>query len=447
MLGREDGVLPEGGALVEHARRRDTAWFATASLLFVAVMVSVRGVASGEPELTAVGAACLLAARGLGVGRRTRPELVVCALLLLAVARWSVLTGHEVVAIVVTLAAGRVAVLPARPPGPSDRRLRRHVEALVQETADDAIAPFALRSDKAHVLSPDGRAAVAYAVRFGTAVASGDAVGSPDARADAVREFLRHARSQGWRPVVLAAREDQLALWSEAGLRAVPIGRDVRLRPEDMDLTGRRFRNLRQAVSRTHNAGVSTAVVAEGELAPSLRLELLDVVAASGRSQHPRGFSMILDGLLDGTHRDTFLAVARAATGEAVAFQRFAMADAGRELSLDLPYRRLSAPNGTDERLAVDVVRWAGERGVRHVSLSFAPFPELFAASERSASQRLAYWAAHRLDPLLRVESLYRFLRKFHAFERRRYIALRPRDVVFAAAAALWLEFGPRRQP
>jgi lysylphosphatidylglycerol synthetase-like protein (DUF2156 family) len=441
---RDERLLPDGGALAEDARVRDTAWFAMASLLLVGLILLARGLVTREAELTAVGAGGLLTARGLSSGRRTKPALLAASLTFLGIARIYVLSGHAAVAIASTLAAGTVVVRPARPPKPTDAGRRRQVEALVQATVDDPIAPFALRSDKAHVLAPNGRAAVAYAVRFGTAVASGDAVGAADARPAAAREFLRHARSQGWRTVVLATAEDQLPLWREAGLRAVPIGRDVRLRPEQLDMVGRRFRNLRQAVSRTHNAGLTTEVIPEADLDPALRNELLDIVAASGRSPHPRGFSMILDGLLDGTHQGTLLAVARTPAGDAVAFQRFATAADGRELSLDVPYRRPGTPNGTDERLVVDVVRWAAERGVQHVSLAFAPFPELFATTDRSLRQRLAYWGVHRLDPLLGVESLYRFLRKFHAFDRRRYIVLRPRDVLFAAAAALWLEFGRR---
>jgi lysylphosphatidylglycerol synthetase-like protein (DUF2156 family) len=140
------------------------------------------------------------------------------------------------------------------------------------------------------------------------------------------------------------------------------------------------------------------------------------------------------------------VAVARDASGAAVGFQRFATADGGRELSLDVPYRVPGAANGTDERLAVDVVEWARLHGARRVSLAFAPFPELFGNAQRRGWQRLAYWGVHRLDPFIKVESLYRYLRKFHSFGPRRYVALRPLEVVGAAAAMLLLEFSRPRQ-
>jgi lysylphosphatidylglycerol synthetase-like protein (DUF2156 family) len=154
---------------------------------------------------------------------------------------------------------------------------------------------------------------------------------------------------------------------------------------------------------------------------------------------------MILDKVLTGTHPGVFVNVARGRDGRVVAMQRVASADSGRELSLDVTWRVPDAPNGTEERLTTDMIAWAGERGAIHVSLAFAAFPELFALSKRSPLQQLTYWTVRRLDRFVKLESLYRYLRKFHSFGARRYVALRPLDVVVVAASLLTLEFGPVR--
>jgi lysylphosphatidylglycerol synthetase-like protein (DUF2156 family) len=60
--------------------------------------------------------------------------------------------------------------------------------------------------------------------------------------------------------------------------------------------------------------------------------------------------------------------------------------------------------------------------------------------------QRLAFRAVHLLDRFIRLESLYRFVRKFHSFGDERYVALRPFQVAFVAATALSLEFGKPRK-
>ena len=59
-------------------------------------------------------------------------------------------------------------------------------------------------------------------------------------------------------------------------LRAVPIGRDVVIDVATFDMVGRKYRNLRQAVQRTQNFGVTTEVVDEQSLGDVLLAELTE---------------------------------------------------------------------------------------------------------------------------------------------------------------------------
>jgi lysylphosphatidylglycerol synthetase-like protein (DUF2156 family) len=225
-------------------------------------------------------------------------------------------------------------------------------------------------------------------------------------------------------------------------MRALSIGRDVVVDVAGFRLEGRAFRNLRQAVQRTHNAGVTTQILPERSLTPDLRAELQEVMRATGKGEQTRGFAMILDRVLEGAHPGTSIALARDRSGQVVAFQRYASADGGRELSLDVPWRVPGAPNGVDERLIVDVVGWAAEGRAESVSLAFAAFPDLFSATDRGVVLQTAYRAVRMLDRFIKLESLYRFVRKFHAFGPQRYVMFRPLQVLWVALAALTLEFG-----
>lgn len=204
---------------------------------------------------------------------------------------------------------------------------------------------------------------------------------------------------------------------------------------------------LRQAVQRTHNLGVTTAVVAERDADVALLAELADVVRASSRAARTeRGFSMILDGALEGRYPGIELIFARDRDGRVQGFHRYALAGGGNDVSLDVPWRRPSAPNGIDERLSVDMIAYAKARGGRRLSLAFAPFPEIFDEKNRGTTQSVCYALSHLGNPLIKLESLYRYLRKFNSLGDRRYTLVPMRQVVPALFVLLTLEFLPRRR-
>jgi lysylphosphatidylglycerol synthetase-like protein (DUF2156 family) len=230
-------------------------------------------------------------------------------------------------------------------------------------------------------------------------------------------------------------------MWASYGLGQLAIGRDVVVHRSEFSVQGRRFRNLRQAIQRSRNAGVDVEIQREGDLRPELVLELRGLMKGS-RREDPRGFSMILGGLFQGREPDAVIALARDRDGVIVGAHRYLWAGKS-DLSLDFPIRRDGAPNGVDERLIAEVVEWGATRGVERVSLAFAPFPDLFAnRGHLGVLGKVGYGLAHLLDPLISVERLYRYLRKFHAFDQERYVMLRWRQVPRVLLALLLLEFG-----
>ena len=327
----------------------------------------------------------------------------------------------------------------ARSQAPDDADWRR-VRDLVVTSEGDPLAPFALRPEKQYVFSPDGEAAISYRVKLGVAMVSGDPVGAPQSWQAAVDTFVIAARARRLRVAVLGSGERAREMWAGYGLAAVPIGRDVVLGREQFEITGRKYRNLRQAIQRSHNAGVRVDFSREGDLPAADVAQLRGMLAREGKTDS-RGFSMILGRLFNGLEPDAVIALARDRSGTIVAAQRYLWAGK-QDLSLDLPIRSRHSPNGTDERLVAEVVAWGRENGVERVSLAFAPFPDLFVNRKNlGLLGNVAYAAVHLLDPLIKVEALYRYLRKFHAFDQERYVMLRWRNTVRVALAALLLEF------
>jgi lysyl-tRNA synthetase class 2 len=206
------------------------------------------------------------------------------------------------------------------------------------------------------------------------------------------------------------------------------------------------MRNVRQAVARTYNSGVTTTIVREGDLAAALRAELAEVSARWLRGSRERGFSMMLDGLLTGAHPDCLLVIACDRDRRVVGFQRYAICQGGRALSLDTMRRDRTGPNGLNERMIVDLLAYGREHGFSLLSLNFAAFRTLLdAGDERSVVERVGYRTLHLLDPLIQLESLYLFNAKFRPTYRPRSVAFPSwLSIPMVVAALLTLEFVPR---
>lgn len=389
-------------------------------------------------------------ARGIWLGRPvTALHATAAALLVLAGLGLHVLS-FDLLGDFVIVSSGLALMWPTTShPRPED--LPRAWE-LIKITKDDALAPFTMQTGKCYHFAADGRAALAYRTRMGFAVVGGDPIGDDSHFPQLVADFAAMCHTHGWRIVVVGCSERRLELWKDSAvlgqsLRAIPIGRDVVVDVANFDMAGRKFRNLRQAVKRTHNAGVTTEIVGEQELTDAQHAELAEVVRASSKGAHSdRGFHMNLDGVLEGRFPGILLIVARDASGKAQAFHRYATAGGGSDITLDVPWRRRGAPNGLDERLSVDMIMASKDAGTQRLSLAFAAFPEIFDDKNRGHTQRVFYRLIHILDPLIALESLYRYVRKWHALDARRYALVSMTQVVPLLFVLLSLEFMPRRR-
>ncbi|BBZ13931.1 bifunctional lysylphosphatidylglycerol flippase/synthetase MprF [Mycobacterium branderi] len=395
-------------------------------------------------------AAVALIARGIFLGRPvTAKHAIVAALVLFAGIAAHVLS-FDLLGDLLIAGTGLALMWPTSARS-SPEDLPR-VWALINATEGDPLAPFAMQVNKCYHFSDDGTAALAYCTRMGYAVVSGDPIGNERQFPQLVADFAAMCHTRGWRIVVLCCSERRLALWSDPAvlgqsLRAVPIGRDVVIDVRNFEMVGRKFRNLRQAVKRTHNFGITTEIVAEQELDEELLAELTEALRASPKGAHTeRGFSMALDGALEGRYPGVQLILARDASGRVQGFHRYAVAGGGKDISLDVPWRRRGSPNGIDERLSVDMVYAAKDAGAQRLSLAFAAFPEIFDEKHRGRMQSVFYRLIHLGDPLIALESLYRYLRKFHALGDRRYVLVRLTQVVPLLYVLLTLEFMPRRR-
>jgi lysylphosphatidylglycerol synthetase-like protein (DUF2156 family) len=395
-------------------------------------------------------AAVALIARGIFLGRPVTAAHATAAMVVLLGGLGAHVLSFDVLGNLLIAGAGLVLMWPTTSE-PQPEALPR-VWALVSATRGDPLAPFAMQSLKSYHFNADGTAAIAYRTRIGYAVVSGDPLGDETRFPQLVAEFVAMCHRRGWRIMVLGCSERRLHLWTDPlvigqTFMRVPIGRDVVIDVGSFDMIGRKYRNLRQAVQRTHNFGITTEVVAEQDIDDKLLSELADVLFAShSGARFERGYSMILDGALEGRYPGIQLIIARDRCGRVQGFHRYAVAGDGSDVTLDVPWRRPGAPNGIDERLSVDMVCQSRALGAQRLSLAFAAFPELFRSRERSRLQGVFYLLIHLLDPLIALESLYRYLRKFHSLGDKRYALVSVLHILPALVVLLSFEFVPRRR-
>ena len=368
------------------------------------------------------------------------------AALVLAVAVLDARHGHpwRVIGLVILLVVlvtqrGRFSA-PERAPAPGTPTQRHAVRELADHAEADSLAPFVTRQDKSYVFSPDGRAAIGYRVVLGTAVVGGDPVGVPEETDAAMAAFLQLCRRRGWRPAVLGATDQAARQWRHHRMRGLVIGDEAVLDVASFGLQSRRMRNVRQAVSRTRNAGVE---VSFAQPSAALERELRPVLDEWLAGRQLRGFSMNLDMML-ADEPDTVIATARARDGAPVAFARFLRCAGGTTLTLDVAPRRRDAPNGVVERLIVEAVEYARSTGAREVSLNFAAFRRVFESD--AAVSRVVAGIAHVADPWIGIEPLYRFCAKFDPQWRQRSLMLPSwRSLAAVGAAAILTELRPNR--
>jgi lysylphosphatidylglycerol synthetase-like protein (DUF2156 family) len=394
--------------------------------------------------------AVALIARGVFLGRPVTATHAIAAGVFLLAGLWAHVLAFDLLGDLLIAGSGMVLMwaTSSRPrPGDLPRVWR-----LINATTADPLAPFAMHTGRSYHFNAGATAALAYRARMGFAVVGGDPIGDEAQFPELVADFAAVCHAHGWRIAVVGCSERRLELWSDPAvlgqsLRPIPIGRDVVVDAAGFDMVGRKFRNLRQAVQRTHNAGITTEIVAERELDDTQLAELIDVLRASpSGARTERGFYMNLDGVLEGRFPGIQLIIARDASGRVQGFHRYATAGGGSDITLDVPWRRRGSSNGIDERLSIDMITAAKAAGAQRVSFSFAAFPEIFENEDRSRRQRFFYRLIHFLDPLIALESLYRYVRKFHALDARRYALVSMTQLVPLVFVLVSLEFLPRRR-
>ena len=331
-----------------------------------------------------------------------------------------------------------------------EKRLR---ELLDRHGDRDSLGYFALRREKSVVWSPSGKAAVAYRVVGGVALASGDPLGDPEAWPGAIEPWLDQARAHGWIPAVMGASEEAGTVYARHGLDALELGDEALVEVAEFTLEGRAMRTVRQAHNRVRRAGYTVRIRWHEEI-PAAEMAALVKRADDWRDgATERGFSMALGRLGDARDGRCVMLECTDAEGELRALLSF-VPWGPHGLSLDLMRRDRDCDNGLVEFMVIDLLRRAREIGITQVSLNFAMFRSVFERGGRlGAGPVLRLWRSllSFFSRWWQIESLYRANAKYRPIWEPRFLLFEksadlPRIGLASARAEGFLELpGPPR--
>ncbi len=344
------------------------------------------------------------------------------------------------------------AVVALKTPEPSPRQSPEDVarlRTLLERHGDrDSLGYFALRSDKAVVFSPSGKAAVAYRPLSGVSLAGGDPIGDPEAWPQAIEAWLHEARRHAWTPAVLGASEPGATAYHRAGLEALELGDEAILCVGEFSLEGRSMRVVRQAVNRVTRAGYTVRCRRVGEVDPQERAAIRAAADGWRDGEAERGFSMALSRTAEDVDPGCVLVTCLDPDGELCAVLQF-VPWGSSGLSLDLMRRSRDSENGLIELMVSDLVlRAAPDLGVERISLNFAVFRSALERGARIGAGPITRAWRHVLlfaSRWWQIEALYRANVKFRPDWEPRFVCFQrardlPRVALAAAEAEAFLE-------
>jgi lysylphosphatidylglycerol synthetase-like protein (DUF2156 family) len=306
------------------------------------------------------------------------------------------------------------ALLQLRPTVPAGDAL--HARRLVEQHGAGPLSFMTTWTGNRYWFSPDAAAVVGFRVIGGVAITTGDPVGAPASRDDAVRGFTAWCDEQGWTPCWYGVTDDVPRALAGQGARQLQVAAETWLPLGELSFRGRRWQDVRTAINRAGREGVQARWCTWSETSLALRQQLVqlseDWLADKGLPE--MGFT--LGGLDELTDDAVRCLIAVHDDGRVIGLTSWLPAHRDGRLvgwTLDVMRRAHDAGPGTVEFLIGTAALTFQEEGAEWVSLSGAPLALPPGAAGGDALTRLLELAGRTMEPVYGFRSLLAFKAKF----------------------------------
>ena len=270
--------------------------------------------------------------------------------------------------------------------------------------------------------SEDGTGAVAYRVINGVALTMSDPVSPAGEDAEVIRQFVDFCDRQGWATVFYSFHDRYLPVFQSFGWQYMSVGEETVLRLPSLDMAGKPWQKIRQALNKGTRAGITTVWSTWDDLPASAAAEI-DAISeqwVAEKELPEMGFT--LGGVEELKDPDVFLYLAMNPEGriEAITSWLPSWTD-GRVTGWTIDFMRRGDDSmpGIMEFVIASAALHMKDLGAEVMSLSGAPLaskplPAGAEPAEPTVMTRLLGWLGGVLEPAYGFTSLFKFKSKFN---------------------------------
>lgn len=270
--------------------------------------------------------------------------------------------------------------------------------------------------------SEDGEAAVAYRVINGIAITMSDPICAPGRAELTITEFTAFCDSNHWVPVFYSVHPQYIPIFERIGWQHVSVGEETLIHTTALELTGKPWQKVRQALNRGIKEGMTTVWTSWDELplATVVAINAISEAWVAEKELPEMGFTLgAMEELKD---PEVKLMLALDPEGGIQAITSWLPVyrdDAVVGWTIDFMRRGDNSMNGIMEFLIASAALHMKETGAEVLSLSGAPLATKplvggEAPPEATVMTRLLDWLAATLEPAYGFSSLFRFKAKFN---------------------------------
>lgn len=299
---------------------------------------------------------------------------------------------------------------------------RIRVRELLRRHGGGTLGFMATWPENVYWFTPEGDAAVAYRVVNGVAITMSDPICAAGDASRVIRGFAAFCDANSWVPAFYSVHPQLLPVFDELGWQHMSVGEETLVRTTGLELTGKPWQKVRQALNRGIKEGMTTVWTSWDELPLATVAEITAISEEWVAEKELPEMGFTLGGMAELKDPDVRIMLAIGPDGRVQAVTSWLPVHRDGAVigwTIDFMRRADDSMNGIMEFLIASAALHMKESGAEVLSLSGAPLAtkplaEGEAPPEPTVMTRLLDFLATTLEPAYGFSSLFRFKAKFN---------------------------------